>query len=220
MAALRDPVKGCPWDREQDFRSIVPYTIEEAYEVADAIDRADIPRAARRTRRSAAAGRVSRAHGRGARRVPFRRRRRGHHRKAGPPSSPRLRRRADRLGRRAAGRMGSAEGAGAGALSRGTSGSSAEWRLALPALARAAKLGRRAASVGFDWPDLAGVTPRCARNLRRSRRRRRATGASGGGDRRPAVRSRQSGTPRRRGSGRSAAPGQSEIRAPLRPGRG
>jgi ATP diphosphatase len=42
MAALRDPVAGCPWDVEQDFRSIVPYTIEEAYEVADAVERADM----------------------------------------------------------------------------------------------------------------------------------------------------------------------------------
>jgi len=41
MARLRDPVKGCPWDREQDFRSIAPYTIEEAYEVAEAIERND-----------------------------------------------------------------------------------------------------------------------------------------------------------------------------------
>ena len=40
MARLRDPLRGCPWDREQDFASIAPYTIEEAYEVADAIDRA------------------------------------------------------------------------------------------------------------------------------------------------------------------------------------
>ena len=42
MAALRDPTTGCPWDLEQDFASIAPYTIEEAYEVADAIDRADM----------------------------------------------------------------------------------------------------------------------------------------------------------------------------------
>ncbi len=42
MAALRDPVGGCPWDREQDFGSIAPFTIEEAYEVADAIDRDDL----------------------------------------------------------------------------------------------------------------------------------------------------------------------------------
>ena len=42
MAALRDPQSGCPWDLEQTFASIAPYTIEEAYEVADAIDRGDL----------------------------------------------------------------------------------------------------------------------------------------------------------------------------------
>ncbi|MGY0505957.1 nucleoside triphosphate pyrophosphohydrolase [Luteimonas sp. e5] len=42
MAALRDPQSGCPWDLQQDFASIAPYTIEEAYEVADAIDRGDL----------------------------------------------------------------------------------------------------------------------------------------------------------------------------------
>ncbi len=42
MARLRDPEHGCPWDVRQDFASIVPYTIEEAYEVADAIDRSDM----------------------------------------------------------------------------------------------------------------------------------------------------------------------------------
>lgn len=41
MARLRDPANGCPWDVAQDFASIAPYTIEEAYEVADAIDRGD-----------------------------------------------------------------------------------------------------------------------------------------------------------------------------------
>lgn len=41
MAHLRDPETGCPWDREQDFRTIAPYTIEEAFEVADAIERDD-----------------------------------------------------------------------------------------------------------------------------------------------------------------------------------
>ena len=41
MAALRTPVTGCPWDLEQTFESIVPYTIEEAYEVADAVQRGD-----------------------------------------------------------------------------------------------------------------------------------------------------------------------------------
>ncbi|MDR6991252.1 ATP diphosphatase [Luteimonas sp. 3794] len=43
MARLRDPQAGCPWDVNQDFASIAAYTIEEAYEVADAIDRGDLP---------------------------------------------------------------------------------------------------------------------------------------------------------------------------------
>jgi MazG family protein len=42
MAALRTPVTGCPWDLEQTFSTIAPYTIEEAYEVAEAIERADM----------------------------------------------------------------------------------------------------------------------------------------------------------------------------------
>ena len=42
MAALRDPKTGCPWDIEQDFSTIAPYTVEEAYEVADAIARGDL----------------------------------------------------------------------------------------------------------------------------------------------------------------------------------
>ena len=41
MARLRDPVGGCPWDVEQTFQTIAPYTLEEAYEVADAIERGD-----------------------------------------------------------------------------------------------------------------------------------------------------------------------------------
>lgn len=43
MARLRDPDTGCPWDTRQTFRTIVPHTLEEAYEVADAIDREDYP---------------------------------------------------------------------------------------------------------------------------------------------------------------------------------
>ena len=42
MARLRSPEGGCPWDLEQDFRTIAPYTVEEAYEVADAIERDDM----------------------------------------------------------------------------------------------------------------------------------------------------------------------------------
>ncbi|MGA2795507.1 MAG: MazG nucleotide pyrophosphohydrolase domain-containing protein, partial [Roseiarcus sp.] len=42
MAALRTPATGCPWDLEQNFSTIAPFTIEEAYEVADAIERGDM----------------------------------------------------------------------------------------------------------------------------------------------------------------------------------
>lgn len=41
MARLRDPERGCPWDRQQTFRTILPYTLEEAYEVAEAIEQED-----------------------------------------------------------------------------------------------------------------------------------------------------------------------------------
>lgn len=43
MSRLRDPVDGCPWDKEQTFSSVVPHTIEECYELADAIERNDMP---------------------------------------------------------------------------------------------------------------------------------------------------------------------------------
>ncbi|EXJ14734.1 nucleoside triphosphate pyrophosphohydrolase [Imhoffiella purpurea] len=43
MARLRDPRSGCPWDLEQTFATILPYTLEEAYEVAEAIEKADMP---------------------------------------------------------------------------------------------------------------------------------------------------------------------------------
>ena len=42
MATLRDPERGCPWDREQTLATIVPHTIEEAYEVEDAVARGDM----------------------------------------------------------------------------------------------------------------------------------------------------------------------------------
>src|SRR5436309_15198124 len=42
MARLRDPQTGCPWDQQQTFATIAPYTVEEAYEVADAVERGDL----------------------------------------------------------------------------------------------------------------------------------------------------------------------------------
>ena len=90
MAALRTPGSGCPWDLEQTFRTIAPYTLEEAYEVADAIARGDLGGPQGRTGRSPAPGRLSRPHGRGTRRLRFRRRGRDRHRQAGAPPSARL----------------------------------------------------------------------------------------------------------------------------------
>jgi NTP pyrophosphatase (non-canonical NTP hydrolase) len=58
MARLRAP-GGCPWDREQSFDSIRKYTLEETYEVFDAIERRDFPAPGRGAGRSAAAGSVS-----------------------------------------------------------------------------------------------------------------------------------------------------------------
>ena len=45
MQRLRDPQHGCPWDLQQDYASIVPHTLEEAYEVADAIEQGDAAQA-------------------------------------------------------------------------------------------------------------------------------------------------------------------------------
>jgi len=153
MARLRDPDHGCPWDLEQDFRTIAPYTIEEAYEVADAIERDamdelrgelgdllfqvyfharmaeerglfDVEDVAR-----AIAGKLVRRHPHvfGDREVASREELRHHWER-------------DKLAE-----------AGESASALGGVGR------ALPALIRAAKLQRRASAVGFDWPGPAPV---------------------------------------------------------------
>ncbi len=115
MAALRTPGTGCPWDLEQDFATIAPYTIEEAYEVADAIARGDLDDLCGRTRRSPAAGGVSCPHGGGTERVLVRRRGRGDHAQDDPKASACLRRQGraiDAVGRQ--GRVGAHQGRGEG----------------------------------------------------------------------------------------------------------
>ena len=109
MARLRAP-GGCPWDREQTFDTIKPYTLEETYEVLDAIDRARLARTGRRAGRPAAAGRLLFADGRRAESVHHRRRARRHQRKADPPPSARLRRRIGRDRRRREAHLGRGEG--------------------------------------------------------------------------------------------------------------
>jgi len=153
MGALRDPVTGCPWDLKQDFGSIAPYTIEEAYEVADCIERSaldELPgelgdlllqvvfhaRIASERGLFTFADVVESISDKMIRRHPhvF-----GDERAT---SGDEVALSWDRL------KLGekSSDASLMGGVAR-----------ALPALRRAFKLGRRAASVGFDWPDTVGV---------------------------------------------------------------
>lgn len=161
MARLRDADHGCPWDREQTFESIAPYTIEEAYEVADAIDRGD--RDALRSELGDLLFQVV-FHARMAQE-------RGWFDFAGVAQAIH-----DKLVRRHPHvfgdvRIGNTEELtklweSAKARERGAdAGVLHDIPLALPALARAAKLGKRAGTVGFDWPDAASVRHKVAEEL-------------------------------------------------------
>jgi MazG family protein len=156
MEHLRDPERGCPWDRQQDWASIAPHTIEEAYELADAIERADADAVrdelgdvlfqvvfqARIAQErglfdfesvaAAIADKLERRHPHvfGDARIES---------AEDQTHAWEQHKRAERIAR----------GQGTGALDGVT--------LGLPALTRAAKLGSRAAKVGFDWSDARGV---------------------------------------------------------------
>jgi nucleoside triphosphate diphosphatase len=155
MGALRDPRGGCPWDLEQDFASIAPYTIEEAYEVADAIGRGD--RAALRDELGDLLFQVV-YHARMAE-------------EAGDFAFADVARGiADKMVRRHPHVFGDAAVRDAAAQTtaweahkaaertgRAEQGTLADVPVGLPALTRAAKLTSRAARVGFDWPDATAV---------------------------------------------------------------
>jgi nucleoside triphosphate diphosphatase len=178
MARLRDPQNGCPWDRAQTFASIAPYTIEEAYEVADAIGRGDgtqlrdelgdlLFQVVFHARMAEERGwfdfaAVAQAiHAKLVRRHP--------HVFAGVTIEPAELMReweAQKARERA---MHTAPGSDRGALG--------DVPAALPALMRAAKLGRRAGRVGFDWPDATGVRAKIAEELREA-----DAALAGGGD--------------------------------------
>lgn len=156
MAALRNPQGGCPWDLEQDFRSIAPYTLEEAYEVADAIERGDLAdlrdelgdlllQVVFHARMASEQGAfdfddvVAGICDKLVRRHP--------HVFGGPTVPDATAQTAaweEHKARERAGRDGEA------GLLDGVP-------MALPALARAHKLGKRAARARFDWPDAAGA---------------------------------------------------------------
>ena len=155
MAALRDPDHGCPWDRQQGFATIAPYTIEEAYEVADAIARRDI--AALPDELGDLLFQVV-YHARMAEEA-------GHF--AFTDLTHAI---ADKMVRRHPHVFGDAAARDAGAqtaaweaqksaerAARAETGTLSGVPAALPALARAAKLTARAARVGFDWPDAEAV---------------------------------------------------------------
>jgi ATP diphosphatase len=168
MARLRDPQRGCPWDREQTFSSIAPYTIEEAYEVADAIERGEhqqlrdelgdlLFQVVFHARMAEERGWFDFAvvataiHDKLVRRHP--------HVFAGASPTPEElvrvweeQKAQERAESAASGPA--AEGAVLAGVPR-----------ALPALVRAAKLGRRAARVGFDWPDAQPVRAKVLEEL-------------------------------------------------------
>jgi len=153
MEALRDPEGGCPWDLEQDFRSIAPYTLEEAYEVCDAIERGDMTD-------------LREELGDLLLQVVF------HSQMAQEAGYFRFEDVAagisDKMLRRHPHVFGDGEERDAASQTRAWEAQKAQERaskgspdtsllanipLALPALVRAEKLTRRAARVGFDWPS-------------------------------------------------------------------
>ncbi len=150
MARLRDPAGGCPWDRVQSFATIAPYTIEEAYEVADAAERRDLPALADELGdllfQVVYHARLAEEEGAFA---------------FGDVAASI----ADKMVRRHPHVFGSEDRDAAAHSEAWEAGKAAERALrrehgvlagvprALPALTRAEKLTRRAARVGFDWPD-------------------------------------------------------------------
>jgi nucleoside triphosphate diphosphatase len=155
MQALRDRDHGCPWDKEQDFSTIAPYTIEEAYEVADAIARTDFAalpdelgdllfQVVYHARMAEEAGRFDFADV--AKAIAGKMVRRHPHVFGDAAARNAMEQtvawEAHKVAERAA---------------RAETGTLAGVPASLPALTRAAKLTARAARVGFDWPDAAAV---------------------------------------------------------------
>lgn len=178
MARLRDPDNGCPWDIEQDFKSIANYTIEEAYEVADAIERQDFDdlrielgdlllqpvfhaqMAAERNLFDM--GDVIYA-------ITEKLIRRHPHIFGPDAASGADGAKARWDAMKASEREAKAAEKAAKAARRGESADKVsvldDVPMVLPALARAEKLSRRAASVGFDWPDMETVAAKAQEEM-------------------------------------------------------
>jgi nucleoside triphosphate diphosphatase len=172
MVRLRDPAKGCPWDRAQTFESLAPYTLEEAYEVVDAIQSGESPAKLRdelgdllfqvvfyaqlaQERGWFDFEGIARAiHEKLVRRHPhlF-----GAQEGVSTPGAVLLAWEELKARERAA--------AAAEKAPDGTAGVLADVPRALPALARAQKLGKRAGRVGFDWTDMRDVRAKISEEL-------------------------------------------------------
>lgn len=175
MAALRTPVTGCPWDLEQSFETIAPYTIEEAYEVADAIERRDrvdlreelgdlllqVVYHARLAEEEGSFNFADVADG-----ITKKMIRRHPHvfgdetaRTAGMAKGAWERIKAAEKAEKAAAKAATARRSGKPQDSASPPASAllADVPVGLPALSRAIKLQDKAARVGFDWPSLAPV---------------------------------------------------------------
>ena len=157
MQALRTPVTGCPWDLEQDFASIAPYTLEEAYEVLDAIERSNM-------------GDLREELGDLLLQVVYHAqmaREAGHFQFADVVeaiNTKMVRRHPHVFGDGAARAAGVQKGFWERAKDAERAGTDKQRQrvlddvpAALPALVRALKLQKRAARVGFDWPEVAQV---------------------------------------------------------------
>lgn len=164
MARLRDPDEGCPWDLDQDFRSIAPYTIEEAYEVADAIERNDLHDLRHELgdlllqvvfHAQMADEQGAFDFGQVVDGICSKMIRRHPHVFGDQKFANTEEQRADWERHKAAERE---EKGGSGNLLDGISPSQ-------PGLSRAIKLGKRAATVGFDWPDAERVVEKVREEL-------------------------------------------------------
>jgi MazG family protein len=166
MARLRDPQNGCPWDQQQDFRSIAPYTLEEAYEVVDAIDRGDMDdlqdelgdllfQVVFHAQMANEAGRFDFSHVLNG--ICDKMVRRHPHVFADEAIAD-----AEEQTRAWERHKENERKSGSGSVLDGVP-------LALPALTRACKLQKKASRVGFDWPDIRGVAEKVGEELQELR---------------------------------------------------
>jgi MazG family protein len=163
MVKLRDPLNGCPWDRVQTFESIAPYTLEEAYELVDAIQSGESPAKLRDELGDLLFQVVfyaQMAQERGwfdfdgiARAIHDKLVRRHPHVFGAPAVAWEELKARERAS------------AAADQDPRSAAGVLADVPRALPALARAQKLGRRAGRVGFDWTDMRDVRAKITEEL-------------------------------------------------------